>query len=97
LRQSLGANNKSVYALLHSSSNSSIAFGDDGKGWRLYNGIERDPNAAGSGLINFGCSEHCPTNCESSKFKFWNRTIEDFDLDPSLTLKAKLLIWELNG
>ena len=54
--------------------------------YKLYNGIERNPNAAGSGLINFGCSKLCPTNCESSKFKFWNKNNEDFDLDTSLRL-----------
>ena len=54
----------------------------------LYNGIETNPNAAGSGLISFGCSERCPTDCASSNFGYYNRNIEDFDIDPSLKLEC---------
>jgi len=87
--QSSKTTNKAFYVLVGSSTNSSIAFGDDGKGWRLYNGIERNPNAAGSGLIKFGCSLRCPTYCQNSTFEFWNRNIEDFDIDPSLKLVCR--------
>jgi len=87
--QSSKTTNKAFYVLLGGSTNSSIAFGDNGKGWRLYNGIERNPNDAGSGLINFGCSLHCPTDCKNTTFEFWNRNIEDFDFDPSLKLVCR--------
>ena len=51
---------------------------------KLYNGIEKNPNFAGSGLVKFGCTKYCLDHCESSKFQFWNR--ERLELDPSLTL-----------
>ena len=57
--------------------------------YKLYNGIERNPNAAGSGLIKFGCSAPCMTDCINSTFEFWNKNIEDFELDPCLTIACK--------
>ena len=57
--------------------------------FKLYNGIVRNPNAVGSGLLNFGCSKRCPTDCESEKSRFWNRNIEEFDIDSSLKLECK--------
>ena len=56
--------------------------------YQLYNGIEENPDAAGSGLINFRCSKRCPTDCESVDFEFWNNIADKFEPDPSLKLKC---------
>ena len=56
--------------------------------YQLYNDIEKKPDAAGSGLINFKCSKRCPTDCEGVDFEFWHEKIDKFDLDPSLKLKC---------
>ena len=64
---------------------------------KLYNGIEKNPNFAGSGLVKFGCTKYCLDHCESSKFQFWNR--ERLELDPSLTLvcQGKKKVYKLNA
>ena len=54
---------------------------------KLYNGIEKNPNFAGSGLVKFDCSRNCLSSCEGSKFQFWNKG--RFELDNSLTLACQ--------
>merc|ERR1712223_1493771 len=84
---SFGPSGHLLYVRIGVSGNSSIVYGDE-KGWRLYNGIETNPDYAGSGLIKFGCSSKCLVACDSSKYKFWNKDNEKFEIDSSLAIEC---------
>ena len=52
---------------------------------QVYNGVEDNPNYAGSGLIKFGCSLNCPTECQVTNFQVWN---DGFESDPSIKISC---------